>query len=53
MLWDYDVRTDHRIQTRKPDLKLINKENQKALLIGVAIPWDTRVVEKSREKVRK
>ena len=53
ILWDYDVRTDHRIQARKPDLILVNKENQKVTLIDVAIPWDTRVVEKSREKVEK
>ena len=53
ILWDYDVRTDHRIQARKPDLILVNKENQKVSLIDVAIPWDTRVVEKGREKVEK
>ena len=32
---------------------LINKEKQKVSLIDVAIPWDTRVVEKSREKIEK
>ena len=37
ILWDYDVRTDHRIQARKPDLILVNKENQKVALIDVAI----------------
>ena len=35
------------------DLILVNKENQKVSLIDVAIPWDTRVVEKGREKVEK
>ena len=53
LLWDYDVRTDHRIQARKPDLIVVNKENQKVQLIDVAIPWDTRVVEKAREKIEK
>ena len=53
ILWDYDVRTDHRIQARKPDLIVVNKETQKVQLIDVAIPWDTRVMEKSREKKEK
>ena len=47
ILWDYDVWTDHVIQARKSDLILINKENQRISLIDVAIPWDTRVKEKS------
>ena len=49
VLWDYDVRTDHRIQARKPDLIVVNKDHQKVQLIYVAVPWDTRVMEKSRE----
>ena len=53
ILWDYDVRTDHVIQARRPDLILINKVDQKVSLIDVAIPWDTRVKEKSREKIEK
>ena len=53
ILWDYDVRTDHVIQARRPDLILINKVEQKVSLIDVAIPWDTRVKEKSREKIEK
>ena len=47
ILWDYDVRTDHRIQARTAGLILVNKENQKVAVIDIAIPWDTRVVEKS------
>ena len=52
ILWDYDVRTDHRIQARKPDLIVINKENQKVQLIDVAIPWDTRSCGKKTRKDR-
>ena len=32
---------------------MVNKETQKVQLIDVAIPWDTRVMEKSREKKEK
>ena len=30
---------------------LVNKENKKVTVIDEAIPWDTRVVEKGREKM--
>ena len=53
LLWDYDVRTDHVIQARRPDIILINKEHQKVSLIDIAIPWDTRVKDKKREKIEK
>ena len=53
LLWDYDVRTDHVIQARRPDIILINKEHQKVSLIDIAIPWDTRVKDKNREKIEK
>ena len=53
ILWDYDVRTGHVIQARKPDLILVQKETNKVTLIDVAIPWDSRVEEKSREKIEK
>ena len=53
ILWDYDVRTDHVIQARRSDLILVQKETNKVTLIDVAIPWDSRVEEKSREKIEK
>ena len=53
ILWDYDVRTDHVIQARRPDLILVQKETKKVSLIDVAIPWDSRVEDKSKEKIEK
>ena len=38
ILWDYDDRTDHRIQARKPDLIVINKENKRVTVVYLAIP---------------
>ena len=32
---------------------MVNKENNKVTVIDVDIPWDTRVVEKGREKIEK
>ena len=47
------MRTDHVIQARRPDLILVQKETNKVSLIDVAIPWDSRVEDKSREKMEK
>ena len=53
ILWDYDVRTDHVIQARRPDLILVQKGTNKVSLIDVAVPWDSRVEDKSKEKIEK
>ena len=53
LMWDFDIRTDRVIRAHRPDITMINKINGKVFLIDVAIPWDTRVNEKEREKVDK
>ena len=47
------MRTDHVIQARRPDLILVQKETNKVSLIDVAVPWDSRVEDKSKEKIEK
>ena len=29
LLWDFDIRTDHLISARSPDLKVINKKKKR------------------------
>ena len=29
LLWDFDIRTDHQIWARRPDLMIINKKKKK------------------------
>ena len=53
ILWDYGIRTDRVIRANRPDVTLIDKVKKKVSLIDVAIPWDTRVEEKEREKMDK
>ena len=50
LLWDFGIRTDRVIQAHRPDLTLVDKKNNKVSLIDVAIPWDSRVEQKEREK---
>ena len=50
LLWDFGIRTDRVIQAHRPDLTLVDKTNNKVSLIDVAVPWDSRVMQKEQEK---
>ena len=52
ILWDVSIQTDHVIEHRRPDIVVV-ENNKTALLIDIAVPGDTRVEEKEREKVNK
>ena len=51
ILWDFDIKTDHLIPARRPDLGLIN--NKKSQLVDFAVPADHRVKMKENEKIDK
>ena len=53
MLWDFSVQTDHEIESRRPDLLIIDKSEKNCQNIDVAIPEDGRVRAKEDEKVEK
>ena len=53
LLWDFSIRTDRVIQAHRPDITLIDKLQSKVSLIDVAVPWDSRVEDKEREKREK
>ena len=53
LLWDFSVRTDRVIQAHRPDIILVDKQLNKVSLIDVAVPWDSRVEDKEREKKEK
>ena len=53
ILWDFSIQTDHVIQARRPDLVFIEKKNKLCKIIDVAIPGDSRIESKEREKVEK
>ena len=40
------------IEARRPDV-VVEKENNKAVIMDVASPWDHRVYEKEGEKIEK
>ena len=53
VLWDINIQCDNLIDARQPDLIVIDKKEQKGIIIDIALPADVRVEEKEKEKVEK
>ena len=53
ILWDMSIQCDHIIAARKPDIVVVEKENNKVIIVDIASPWDHRVHEKEGEKLEK
>ena len=53
LLWDINIQCDNLIEARRPDLIVIDKKEQKGIIIDIAVPADIRVEEKETEKVEK
>ena len=52
ILWDTTIQCDHVIKGRRPDV-VVEKENNKAIIVYTASPWDHRVYEKKGEYIEK
>ena len=50
ILWDFEIKTDHLIPARRPDLVLINKKERPCHLVDFAVPTDRRVKLKENKK---
>ena len=50
---DVKVQTDKILEHSRPDIVVFEKEKRTCKIVDVACPFDTRVVEKEREKVDK
>ena len=54
ILWDMTIQCDHVIEARRPDIVVIvEKENNKVIIVDIASPWDHRVYEKEGEKIER
>ena len=47
------IQCDHIIEARRPDIVVVEKDSNKAIIVDIASPWDHRVYEKESEKVEK
>ena len=53
ILWDFSIQTDHVIEDRRPDLIVVDKKRRNCKIIAFAVPGDSRIEEKEKEKIEK
>ena len=53
ILWNFTIQCDHMIEARRPGIVVVDKVKKGTMIIDVAIPGDTRVCDKEREKIKK
>ena len=51
-MWDSSIKTDHVIETWKPDLAAVDKRG-KCKITDFAVPRDSRIEEMEKEKIEK
>ena len=50
---DFTIQYDHMIEARGPDIAVVDNVKKETMIIDVAIPGDTGVCDKEREKIEK
>ena len=52
-LWHFIIQTDHVIEARRPDLVVVDKKERSCKIIDFAVPGDSRLEEKEKDKIEK
>ena len=50
-MWDFSIQIDHVIEARSPDLVLVDKKDRICKIIDFAVPGDSRIDEKEKDKI--
>ena len=50
VLWDINIQCDNLMEARQPDLVVIDKKEQKRIIIDIPVPADVIVEEKQKKK---
>ena len=53
LLWNFNIQTSTYIQTRRPDVVVVDSDRKTSNIIDIAVPGDAGIVEKEEEKVEK
>ena len=53
ILWDFSIHIDHVKEARRPDLVVVNKKKRSCKIIDFAVPVDSRIQEKEKDKIEK
>ena len=50
VLWDINIQCENLMEARQPDLVVIDKKEQKRIIIDIPVPADVIVEEKQKKK---
>ena len=53
ILLGFSIQTDHVIEARRPDLVVVDKKERSCEIIDFAVPGDSRIEEKEKDKIEK
>ena len=53
ILWDFSIQTDHVKEAQRPDLVAVDKKERSYKIIDFAVPGDSRIEEKEKDKIEK
>ena len=53
ILWDFSIQIDHVIEARRPELVVVDKKKRSCKIIDFAVPGDSRIEEKEKDKIEK
>ena len=53
ILWDFSIQSDHVIEPKRSDLVVVDKKDRSCKIIDFALPGDSRIDEKEKDKIEK
>ena len=53
IFWDFSIQNDRVIEAQKTDLVVVDKKGRTCKIIDFAVPGDSRIEEKEKEKIEK
>ena len=52
-MWDFSIQTDDVVEARRPVLVVVDKKERSCKIIDFAVPGDSRIKEKEKDKIEK
>ena len=52
-MWDFSIQIDHVIEARRRDLVVVDKKKRSCKIIDCAVPGDSRIETKAKDKIEK
>ena len=53
IFWDFSTQADHIIEAQRPDFVVVDKKERICKIIDFAVPGDSRIAEKEKDKIEK